>query len=126
MIVADLPYNPEFEAKVVNHVNELTEKFQDIKVYRMDLTDENVKNELKKHLKVTIKDQTLFVLKNPYEKGASNIDFDIFMQYPTLSSTYLKTVSGYDSSNINEVLTKMAKLSPHESCLLYLYDKDES
>ena len=90
----------------------------------MDLSDEKVKNDLKDQLNVNIKDQTLFVLKNPYEKGASNIDFDIFMQFPTLSNTYLKEVFTYDQSNLKEALTKMATISPHESCLLYLYDKD--
>ena len=67
----------------------------------MDLSDNNIKTELKNHLKVTVKDQTLFILKNPYEKGASNIDFDIFMQFPNLSNIYLKTVDSYDHSNLN-------------------------
>ena len=40
MIVADLPYNKQFEDKIVQQVNSLTKQFPDLKVYRKDLTNQ--------------------------------------------------------------------------------------
>ena len=79
---------------------------------------------MKSELKAVVKDQTLFLLKNPYEKGLNNIDFDIFVQFPHLLVTYLNTVATHNSDNIGNVVNSLAELSPHESCLVYLYDKN--
>lgn len=91
--MADLPYNKTFEDKVVAQVNALTSRFPDLKVYRKDLTDEKTIEHFGTNFKAKIKDQTLFLLKNPYEKGLSNIDFDIYLQFPQLMETYLKDVN---------------------------------
>ena len=48
------------------------------------------------------------------------------MQFPHLLLTYLNKVTSYDQNNIQKVIKSLAKLNPHESCLIYLYDKDES
>lgn len=72
-----------------------------------------------------MKDQTIFLVKNPHEKGLTNIDFDIFMQYPAMTDTYLKNVTLYDQNNVGEVIENLKNLTPSESVLLYLYDKDE-
>ena len=68
---------------------------------------------MKSELKAVVKDQTLFLLKNPYEKGLNNIDFDIFIQFPHLLVTYLNTVATHNSDNIGNVISSLAKLSPH-------------
>jgi truncated hemoglobin YjbI len=103
MIVADLPYNPQFEEKLLKQVNKISQQFGDVKIYRKDLNNPEVRTALASQLKANIRDQTLFLLKNPYEKGASNIDFDIFMQFPHLLGTYLKDVQGHDETNVGAV-----------------------
>ena len=60
-----------------------------------------------------IKDQTIFVLQNNYDKRMNNIDFDVFSQYPSLIEYYLKDVSVNDENNISEVISRLSKLSPH-------------
>lgn len=37
----------------------------------------------------------------------TNIDFDIFMQYPALTEAYLKDVALYDDTNIGEVTARL-------------------
>lgn len=107
MIVADLPYNEQFEAKIVSQVNKISQKYGDIKIYRKDLSKKETQNILHDQHKARVKEQTIFLVKNPYEKGMTNIDFDIFMQYPSLTEAYLKDVSLYDDSNIAEVANQL-------------------
>ena len=44
LIVADLPFTPDFEAKVVNEINRLRTVFKDFQVYRKDIHVEKVKS----------------------------------------------------------------------------------
>jgi hypothetical protein len=48
LIVADLPFTPDFESKVVNEINRLRVVFKDLLVYRTDFHIEKVKSELSK------------------------------------------------------------------------------
>ncbi len=48
LIVADLPFTPDFEAKVVNEINRLRTVFKDLQVYRKDIHVEKVKSQLSK------------------------------------------------------------------------------
>lgn len=107
LIVADLPFNEQFEAKIIDHVNRISQKYGDIKIYRKDLSKKETQSIFQNQHKARVKEQTIFLVKNPYEKGMTNIDFDIFMQYPSLTEAYLKDVQLYDNSNIGEVVRKL-------------------
>jgi hypothetical protein len=103
MIVVDLPYNPQFEEKLLKQVNKINQQFCDVKIYRKDLNNPEVRTALVPQLKANIRDQSLFLLKNLYEKGSSKLDFDIFMQFPHLLGTYLKDFQGHDETNVGAV-----------------------
>jgi hypothetical protein len=124
MIVADLPYNEQFEAKIIEQVNRISQIYGDVKIYRKDLSKKEVLKTLQDDYKAKVKDQTIFLVRNPNENGLTNIDFDIFMQHPTMTETYLKDVVLYDESNIAQVTDYLKGLTPYESVLVYLYDKD--
>lgn len=111
--MADLPYNEQFEAKIMEHVNKISKLYQDIKIYRKDLTNKDVQSAFQKQNLAKVKEQTIFLVKNPYEKGLTNIDFDIFIQYPFLIEAYLKAVKLYDSESIKEVTNRLENLSPY-------------
>lgn len=49
----------------------------------------------------------------------------MYMQYPVLLETYLRDVTQFEEEHINDLKSRIATLSPYESCTLYLYDKDE-
>lgn len=38
LIVADIPYNQNFEAKVMAEVNKIAAKFDDVRIYRKDFS----------------------------------------------------------------------------------------
>lgn len=84
LIVADFPFTESFEAKMIAEVNRLAEQFKGIKIYRKDFAQESNVEYLKANYKSKIKDQTLFLLRNNYDKSLNNIDFDMFMQFPSL------------------------------------------
>ena len=47
------------------------------------------KKEIEEKYKIQIKDETIFLLKNPYDDKFINIDFDLFVDYPKLLPVFL-------------------------------------
>ncbi len=43
LVVADLPYTPDFEAKIVAQVNALKSQYKSLKVYRKDILESETK-----------------------------------------------------------------------------------
>lgn len=122
LIVANLPYNPQFESKILEQVNKIKLMFLDIRIYRKDVMGKEAQRILAEQYKAKVKDQTIFLVKNPYEQGITNIDFEIFMQYPSLIETYLQDVRLHDETSIGELKQVLVGMSPHESILIYLFD----
>jgi len=52
---------------------------------------------MKKVYKASVKDETLFFIKNSLDNNLLNIEFDMFMQYPSVMAKYLTDVKPYDS-----------------------------
>ena len=67
-----------------------------MRIYKKDFSNKQEVAAFEKENKVKVKDQTIFVLQNNYDRGMNNIDFDMFMQYPTLIEHYLKDVNCSD------------------------------
>jgi hypothetical protein len=125
LIVADLPFTPDFEEKILGEVNRLKAKFKSLRVYRKDILTEEARDYFQKQFKAKIEDHTLFLLRNGYDKGLNYFNFDMYMQYPALLESYLRDVSKFEQDNVKELKDRLAALSPYESCAFYLYDKDE-
>ena len=65
MIVADLPYNEQFEAKIIEQVNRISQIYGDVKIYRKDLS--------KKEVLKTLQDDYKEVQRKKISEGRENI-----------------------------------------------------
>lgn len=90
LIVADLPFTPDFEAKIVTEINKLKSKFKSLRVYRKDILNSEAKSFFETEFKAKIEEQTLFLLRNTFDKGLNYFNFDMYMQYPLILEAYLK------------------------------------
>lgn len=50
----------------------------------------------------------------------------MYMQYPTLISTYLAKMNLYNQENQSEYMKRLEKMSPNESYLMFVYDDTET
>jgi hypothetical protein len=73
-----------------------------------------------------IKEDTLFLLRNAYEPTLSPINFDIYIQSSSILFTYLHPISTVSNTNFESFKTALTLLGPSQTCLLYLYDKNET
>lgn len=68
----------------------------DVKVYRVNPLEKGNKELLRDKFGADIRDETVLLIKNPYEQKLVNIDFDIYIQYtnlPALMLSELKTIT---------------------------------
>lgn len=96
LIVADLPFTPDFEAKIVGEINRLKSKFKSLKVYRKDILSSEAKMFFEAEFKTKIDEQTIFIIRNTYDKGLNYFNFDMYMQYPVILEVYLKNTQRFE------------------------------
>lgn len=96
LIVADLPFTADFEAKIVAEINRLKSKFKSLRVYRKDILSKEAKSFFEAEFKAKIEEQTIFLLRNTFDKGLNYFNFDMYFQYPTILEAYLKNTQKFE------------------------------
>ena len=125
LIVADVGYNESFEKRVVEAVNKAVGAAQGVRVLRKDMNQAGVDSAIENEHGVRVKPQTIFFIKNAYDKNISNVEFDMFMQHPSVLETYLRPLPVYSHNEVGRLREEMRAMRAHESYLFYLYDQDE-
>lgn len=93
---------------------------KDLQIYRTKTEDPNIRKLLCDEFKANIKNETIFLLRNPYEKNLINIDFEIYSRFPNILSIYLTDLNIIKSEA--ELSKHLAKMSPNETSLLQIID----
>ncbi len=73
----------------------------------MNIADDQAQQQLSKVYKHKIKEETIFLIKNELDDNFVDINFEMYMQYPTLINTYMTELNLYNSGNKQEYLKKL-------------------
>lgn len=126
LLIIDPGYTSMFENELISKLSKILKNRRSSKpltIYRVDSQDKRVKEQLEEKYSATIKEQDIYILRNPYDKQFINIDFDLFLKHDRVPAIYLSELKL--ALNDQDLKRELIRMTPNDTYLLLAMDSTD-